>query len=295
MIHAGILCILSALILIHGRQRCQSVKVVSLLRTGCCGLFCLRMALGIHTFRQHPHEAERLNQEFPILDAREFHGDGRIRLFDKLEARIGLTQSGEQHERILDIIAVQPHDKIVSAVRHLGDALAVAEIPELRNIQKRIDDLWHIAEAVDQFVDDVLAVCIRREGSNAAVHFHALMFVGVLSGIGERDRGLMEMASVFHVRRARRFLMIDLPGVYPYFHSACKTALGLSWKSGIAAEVIGMPRGSIGEHMQQAKVYLDTPSLFAWTVVIVLVSLLCERLVLHGMDLGMKTLRRWKG
>jgi NitT/TauT family transport system permease protein len=47
--------------------------------------------------------------------------------------------------------------------------------------------------------------------------------------------------------------------------------------------------------MQQAKVYLDTPSLFAWTVVIVLVSLLCERLVLHGMDLGMKTLRRWKG
>ena len=106
-----------------------------------------------------------------------------------------------------------------------------------------------------------------------------IIYTGVLSGIGERDRGLMEMA----------------PGVYPYFHSACKTALGLSWKSGIAAEVIGMPRGSIGEHMQQAKVYLDTPSLFAWTVVIVLVSLLCERLVLHGMDLGMKTLRRWKG
>ena len=108
-----------------------------------------------------------------------------------------------------------------------------------------------------------------------------IIYTGVLSGIGERDRGLMEMARVFHVRRMRRFLM--------------KTALGLSWKSGIAAEVIGMPRGSIGEHMQQAKVYLDTPSLFAWTVVIVLVSLLCERLVLHGMDLGMKTLRRWKG
>ncbi|MCR4883590.1 MAG: ABC transporter permease subunit, partial [Clostridiales bacterium] len=122
-----------------------------------------------------------------------------------------------------------------------------------------------------------------------------IIYTGVLTGIGERDRGLMEMARVFHVRRMRRFLMIDLPGVYPYFHAACKTALGLSWKSGIAAEVIGMPRGSIGEHMQQAKVYLDTPSLFAWTVVIVLVSLLCERLVLHGMDLGMKTLRRWKG
>ena len=121
------------------------------------------------------------------------------------------------------------------------------------------------------------------------------IFAGVLTGIRERDRELLEMARVFHVRPWRKLLMIDIPEVYPYFHSACRTALGLSWKSGIAAEVIGMPKGSIGEHLQQAKVYLDTPALFAWTVVIVLISLLCERLVLHGMDQGMKMLRRWKG
>ncbi len=122
-----------------------------------------------------------------------------------------------------------------------------------------------------------------------------ILYTGVLTGIRERDRELLEMARVFHVRPWRKLLMIDIPEVYPYFHSACRTALGLSWKSGIAAEVIGMPKGSIGEHLQQAKVYLDTPALFAWTVVIVLISLLCERLVLHGMDQGMKMLRRWKG
>lgn len=57
-------------------------------------------------------------------------------------------------------------------------------------------------------------------------------------------------------------------------------ALGMSWKAGAAAEVIGIPRGSIGERLQQAKVYLDTPDLFAWTLVIVAASLFFEKIVL---------------
>lgn len=51
----------------------------------------------------------------------------------------------------------------------------------------------------------------------------------------------------------------------------------MSWKAGAAAEVIGIPRGSIGERLQQAKVYLDTPDLFAWTLVIVAASLFLRR------------------
>ena len=75
-----------------------------------------------------------------------------------------------------------------------------------------------------------------------------------------------------------------LPQLMPYIRAGCSLALGLSWKSGVAAEVIGMPRGSIGERLQQAKVYLDTPDVFAWTVVIVCVSLCFEKTVLLLMD-----------
>ena len=64
----------------------------------------------------------------------------------------------------------------------------------------------------------------------------------------------------------------------PDFKAGCEISLGLCWKSGIAAEVIGMPDGSIGEALQQAKVYLNTPDLFAWTVVIVIVSALFAKL-----------------
>ena len=65
-------------------------------------------------------------------------------------------------------------------------------------------------------------------------------------------------------------------------------SLGLCWKAGVAAEVIGIPDGSIGEKLYEAKVYLDTPDLFAWTMVIILISMVFEKIFLAVMD---KTVR----
>ena len=60
----------------------------------------------------------------------------------------------------------------------------------------------------------------------------------------------------------------------------------------MAAEVIGLPKGSIGERLYQAKIYLDTPDLFAWTAVIILVSLVFERVFLRLLDAGLARLER---
>ena len=67
--------------------------------------------------------------------------------------------------------------------------------------------------------------------------------------------------------------------------SALTLALGMSWKAGVAAEVIGIPTGSIGEQLYQSKVYFDLTSLYAWTVAIVLVSVLFEKAVLLALRL----------
>jgi NitT/TauT family transport system permease protein len=69
----------------------------------------------------------------------------------------------------------------------------------------------------------------------------------------------------------------------PYFTAGCKIGLGLCWKSGIAAEVIGLSEGSIGEKLYQAKIFLSTAELFSWTIVIVVVSYFFERLFLSGL------------
>lgn len=119
-----------------------------------------------------------------------------------------------------------------------------------------------------------------------------IVYSNVLSGIRAADRDLLEMAQVFRVPALRRLRYVYLPLVMPYFQSACGSALGLSWKSGIAAEVIGMPDGSIGEQLQQAKLYLDTPDLFCWTLVIVLVSLAFEKIFLALLGWTQRALER---
>ena len=118
-----------------------------------------------------------------------------------------------------------------------------------------------------------------------------VLYTNLLSGIRAADPQLLEMARVFRVP-ARGIRYVYLPQVLPYFRSACGSALGLCWKSGIAAEVIGMPDGSIGEQLQQAKIYLNTPDLFAWTLVIVLVSLIFEKVFLALLKRGERALER---
>lgn len=119
-----------------------------------------------------------------------------------------------------------------------------------------------------------------------------IIYTNVLAGIEAADRQLLEMAEVFLIPVGRRIRYIYLPQVIPFFRSGCMVALGLCWKSGIAAEVIGPPSGSIGEHLQQAKIYLDMPDLFAWTLVIVLVSLAFEKTVLALLSWTAKRLER---
>lgn len=101
----------------------------------------------------------------------------------------------------------------------------------------------------------------------------------VLEGIRNRDPALLEMAAVFRVPLLRRFAAIDIPAVLPYIAAACHVGVGLAWKAGVAAEVIGLPQGSIGERMYQGKLLLNSADVFAWTVVVIAVSFASERLI----------------
>jgi NitT/TauT family transport system permease protein len=105
-----------------------------------------------------------------------------------------------------------------------------------------------------------------------------IVYNGVLSALQASDRQMDEMAQVFHISFWDRLRCIYIPQVRPALLAAATTSMGLAWKSGVAAELIGLPDGSIGLELYRAKLYLDTPALFAWTLVIVLGSLACEKL-----------------
>ena len=110
------------------------------------------------------------------------------------------------------------------------------------------------------------------------------VYLNVLEGVRHADASLLEMARVFRVPFSRTLRGIYLPQVLPYFRSAVSVALGLCWKAGTAAEVIGLSGGTIGERLYTAKVYFQTPDLFAWTAVIVLLSVGFEKLFLLAVD-----------
>lgn len=118
-----------------------------------------------------------------------------------------------------------------------------------------------------------------------------IIYTNTLEGILATDEKLLEMARVFHMPIQRRVAAIYIPAILPFFSSACKVGLGLSWKSGIAAEVIGLPTGSIGEQLYQAKIFLSTADLFCWTIVIVLISHLFERFFLALLRRGEEALK----
>ncbi|MDD3172678.1 MAG: ABC transporter permease subunit [Herbinix sp.] len=115
-----------------------------------------------------------------------------------------------------------------------------------------------------------------------------LIYSNVSQGLKATDEKLLQMAKVFQISRSKKIIAIYIPSVLPYFISAVSVGVGLCWKAGIAAEVIGIPTGSIGEKLYEAKLYLMTKELFAWTIVIIIISIIFEKAVMMMLQLFKK-------
>ena len=135
----------------------------------------------------------------------------------------------------------------------------------------------------------IILALVWVRGSSLSVLISFLMVLPVLygavrTGIRAADPQLLEMAKVFRLPLGRRLRAVWLPAVLPAFRQGCSVALGICWKSGVAAEVIGLPNGSIGDALYRAKITLSTGELFAWTFVIILLSAAFEKLFLRALD-----------
>lgn len=108
-----------------------------------------------------------------------------------------------------------------------------------------------------------------------------VIYTNVLEGILNVDKKLLEMADVFNIPFKKKAYGIYMPNVMPYFLAASKISLGLCWKSGVAAEVIGLPSGTIGEKLYTAKIFLSTADVLTWTLVIILISVTFEKSFLN--------------
>ena len=113
-----------------------------------------------------------------------------------------------------------------------------------------------------------------------------VVWTNIEAGILNTDDSLIEMARVYKMPASARIKHIYAPSVAPYFLASLKASLGMAWKAGIAAEVLCTPKGSLGKMVYDAKVYLESAEVFAWTLVVILLSLALETLLKYVLNRG---------
>ena len=147
-----------------------------------------------------------------------------------------------------------------------------------RTVRVLVDPVMQLIRAMPVASFVILAL-LWVSGSNLSVvvsftHVLPVVYAGVVAGIADTDLQLLEMARVYRLSWTARLRYIWLPGIFPSFCESCIAAMGMCWKSGVSAEVIGLPDHSVGDALYRAKITLSTPDVFAWTLVIVLLSAL---------------------
>lgn len=100
----------------------------------------------------------------------------------------------------------------------------------------------------------------------------------IASGIIHVDSKLCTMTNIYKFSSIQKLRYLYIPSVVPYFFSGASAALGISWKVVVAGEVLSLPRNSVGNALQTAKVHLETVDVFAWTIAVILVSFCTELL-----------------
>ena len=105
------------------------------------------------------------------------------------------------------------------------------------------------------------------------------VYINLYEGLRSVDPKMLEMAQVFRLSGGQKRRAVYLPAVMPYLLSACRVSVGMALKAGVAGEIIGLPRWSIGEQLYLSKLYLNTADLFAWSFVIIVLSVALEKLL----------------
>lgn len=121
-------------------------------------------------------------------------------------------------------------------------------------------------------------------GGNALAIFVTILMVfpiiseNVIAGLNNIDPALSEVCDIYNVKGFNRFKILVFPSVFRYIVPAMITSAGLAWKAEVAAEIIGYVSKSVGSYINDAKSNFDTDEVFAWTMIVVVFSVLIEHL-----------------
>ena len=129
----------------------------------------------------------------------------------------------------------------------------------------------------------IIILWITMSGNALSVFIAVLMVMPIIyqnvsDAYSSIDVNLSEVCDVFKFSKAKKFKLLVLPAITAYLVPAVITSLGLAWKAEIAAEIIAYTKSSIGQQINDAKFYMNTPRVFAWTIIVIVFSLIFEKI-----------------
>lgn len=108
---------------------------------------------------------------------------------------------------------------------------------------------------------------------------YPIFWISIVEGMRQVNKKYLQMANLYNVKKRYIISQIYIPTIEPYLTAGMLSALGLGWKVVVAAEVLSHPKYAIGSYLHNAKIYLESDQLFAWTIVVVFLSMLFETIL----------------
>ena len=157
---------------------------------------------------------------------------------------------------------------------------------KIRFIDELISPVLSVVKATPVASFIILALFwISKERIPSFISFLMVMPIihgNVSEGIKNTPTELIEMTEIYNFTPYNKLTKLYIPNVLPYFFAGFKTSLGLAWKSGVAAEVIAYTKNSIGKELNSAKTYLETIDVFTWTLTVIIISIILEKLLVFA-------------
>lgn len=100
-----------------------------------------------------------------------------------------------------------------------------------------------------------------------------ILYDTTLNAIKSVNKDLIKMADIYEVGAVRKIIYIYVPSVSFAIQGILSSTLSLILKVVVAGEIYGQPKYGIGASLQLEKMYLNTAGIFAWIVIIAVISI----------------------
>jgi len=110
------------------------------------------------------------------------------------------------------------------------------------------------------------------------------VIVVIREGARAIDKSLMQIASVYKLRKKDAFFKLYIPQMYPYLLASSRNGLALIWKIVLVVELLGRSDG-IGFQLSMFFQFFDITSILAYAIAFMVVVLFIEVFILKPIEI----------